>query len=112
MYIVDENYRQFYFGTGVEYFFISQFYMMGVEAYKLNPDIGYDICVTNKGNARFKGDKSIDYFVQVKSAILVKNKTCFWIKKEDFEILMNDDKAVLICGMYKPIMRADPNSFY
>ncbi|WP_238917321.1 hypothetical protein [Clostridium sp. YIM B02555] len=106
------NYRNFYFGTGTEYYILSKFYMMGFEAYKLNPDIGYDLQVMNTAKNLYENKDRIEYNIQIKSSILIKEYTEFWISDKDFSMILNDEKGILLCSLYEPIMKADPNSFY
>ena len=96
--IKKNEYRNFYFGTGIEYFFVSQFYLMGYEAYTTNPDIGYDLVVTNRCRMKYRNEEVINYNIQIKSLIRIKNFTKFY------------KNAALICVYHKPIMEADPCS--
>ncbi len=109
--IKKNEYRNFYFGTGIEYFFVSKFYLMGYEAYTTNPDIGYDLVVTNQCRMKYRNEQVINYNIQVKSSIRIKDCTKFYISIEDFNMLENNKDAVLICAYHKPIMEADPCSF-
>ncbi|MBX4268451.1 hypothetical protein [Clostridium estertheticum] len=109
--IAPNEYRNFYFGTGIEYFFVSQFYLMGYEAYTTNPDIGYDLIVTNQCRMKYKGAERINYNIQVKSSIRIKDYTRFYVPVDDFNMLKNNKEAVLICSYHKPTMQADPCSF-
>lgn len=109
--ISKDNYKNFYYGTGSEYYFISKFYMLGYEAYKLNPDIGYDLLVTNKAKELHEGQEKVDFCVQVKSSIMVKENTSFWIEMENFVTLINDPTAVLLLAYYEPVFKVDPKSF-
>ena len=111
MSIASNEYRNFYFGTGIEYYFVSQFYLMGYESYTTNPDIGYDLIVTNQCRMKYKGSERINYNIQVKSSIRIKDNTKFYVSVEDFTMLKNNKEAVLICAYYKPTMHADPCSF-
>ncbi len=108
--IKKNEYRNFYFGTGIEYFFVSQFYLMGYEAYTTNPDIGYDLVVTNQCRMKYRNEEVINYNIQIKSSIRIKNFTKFYISIEDFNMLENNKNAALICAYHKPIMEADPCS--
>lgn len=106
--ITKDNYKNFYYGTGSEYFFISKFYMMGYEANKLNPDIGYDLLVTNKAKEIYEDQVKISFCVQVKSSIMVKEKTSFWIEMENFISLIKDPAAILLLAFYEPYLRQIP----
>lgn len=108
--ITSTQYRNFYFGAGIEQYFVSQFYMMGYEAYTTNPDVGYDISVTNQCRMKFKGEPRKNYGVQVKSSILLKKKTSFYILAEDFNTLCADPESYLICAYYIPKCEGDPCS--
>lgn len=112
MKIDSNNYRKFYFGTGTEYYFLSKFYMMGFEAYKLNPDIGYDLQVSNTAKCLYEKKEKVEFNIQIKSSILVKEYTEFWISDKDFSMILNDEIGIILCSIYKPSMKGDPNSFY
>lgn len=109
--IKQDEYRNFYFGTGIEYFFVSQFYLMGYESYTTNPDIGYDLVVTNQCRVKYRDAEPINYNIQVKSSIRIRDYTRFYVSIEDFNMLENNKDSVLICAYHKPIMEADPCSF-
>lgn len=110
MLVKSENYRNFYFGTGIEHYFVGHFFMMGYEAYMTNPDIGHDIEVTNQSRIKFKNEERKNYSIQIKSSILLSNKTSFWIEKEDFEVLLGNNDNYLICSYYIPRCQVDPYS--
>lgn len=106
-----DNYKNFYYGAGSEHYFISKFYMLGYEAYKLSPDIGYDLLVTNKVKELYEGHDKLDFYVQVKSSIMVKEITSFWIERENFASLIKDPAAFLLLAFYEPVFKVDPKSF-
>lgn len=106
------NYRQFYFGTGAEYFIINKFYMMGYEAHKLNPDIGYDMLITNKAKSKFFDAEYKEIYIQVKSAICFNERASFWIDKVEFDHYLTDTNCIVVFLFYIPQFYPDPRSFY
>ena len=44
----NQTFESFYMGNAAENKIMSELFFLGYEAFKLNPDIGLDILVTNK----------------------------------------------------------------
>ena len=107
MKITEDNFRKFYFGSAAEYFIQSEFYTFGYEAYKAQPDIGFDLCVTNSGLTKFLKEKQ-----QVKTRFMNNSQTVFFIEQEDFEVLLDYDNSALVCVLQCPILKYDTNPFY
>ena len=102
MSITKDNYRNFYFGSAAELFVQSEFYTFGFEAYKTQPDTGFDLCVTNNALVKFHACERKMFNVQVKARLVNAPETAFLIPAEEFEMLMNDKTGVLVCVLGFP----------
>lgn len=110
--ILKENYRNFYFGSAAETYIQSEFYSLGYEAYKAQPDIGYDLCVTNNSLVKFEDHEIKQYNVQVKSRFIWEQKTKVYISQEDFDMILNDENGILIVVFQKPRVAVDEYAFW
>ncbi|MCY9549037.1 hypothetical protein [Lysinibacillus xylanilyticus] len=92
------NKQKFYLGTGVELYIQSQIYMLGYEAYKLSPDFGIDLHVTNKFEHDYNNKDFFNKFLQIKSTPVFGNGKCdFYIDEKDFELItFNVDHYLLL----------------
>lgn len=96
----NNNKQNFYLGTGVELYFQSQFYMLGYEAYKLNPDFGLDLQVTNKYESEYKQKEQFDKFFQIKSTPSFENGKCeIYLDKSDFDLIVSKENHYLIMAV-------------
>lgn len=112
MKISKENYRNFYFGTAAETYIQSEFYSFGYEAYKAQPDIGYDLCVTNNSLFTFEKKSFKQYNVQIKSRFIWDKGTKIYISHTDFEMLLNDKNSILIVVFQRPRIGVDGYAFW
>lgn len=104
MKIKKEDFDKFYFGESNEKYIQSEFYAQGYEALKNSPDIGYDLLVTNCARTKFMNEEPRQYNIQVKSRPYYDNSVYFFIKKEEFEYLLDDINGYLICVFCKPLI--------
>ena len=111
MRITNENYRNFYFGSAAELFVQSEFYTFGFEAYKTQPDIGFDICATNNALVTFCSCERKTFNIQVKARLVNAAKTDFIISAQNFEMLKNDETSILVCVLGFPRVDQDWNTF-
>lgn len=101
-----------YKGLGAEYFITGELFMAGYEAFKLPADFGLDLIVTSQKQQSFSEssqDKIISppYVFQVKSRKIeqldqndrgrLEASTEFYIKEDDWQLLINDNKSYLVC---------------
>lgn len=109
--LTENNYENFYLGNGAEYLIMSELFLLGVEAHKLNPDIGIDILVTNKAAIRFREKEEIQYHIQVKSSFLIKDEAKFYIHEDELNNLCSDKLSVTFFCYAEPVIKAEPQSF-
>lgn len=102
--------QNLYRGLGYEYYTASKLWQMGLEAYKMDADFGFDIFAFNQREKTFDEALEKKYFFQVKTRIITDFKsekgsaglrktatTEFYIKKEDFDRLLKEPNAILVC---------------
>lgn len=89
----------------------SEFYAFGFEAYKSQPDIGFDICAHNNALVKFCGNERKTYNVQVKARLVNSSETSFYISAADIELLKKDSTCVLVCVLAFPVLAKSWNSF-
>ncbi|KAF1071791.1 MAG: hypothetical protein GAK45_00412 [Pseudomonas citronellolis] len=109
--LTPDNYENFYLGTGAELQVMSELFLLGVEAHKLNPDIGTDLLVTNKAAQRYRDAAPCEYHVQVKSTFLVNQAASFYIAADELAALAADARTVLVLCYASPLIQAEPQSF-
>lgn len=109
--ITQEYYKKYYYGTSAELFIQSEIYAFGYEAYKAQPDIGYDICAHNSALVKFCQAPRQTFNIQVKAHLVNSNKINFWISPEDLELLASDDTGVFVGVLMKPNVGRMWNSF-
>jgi len=106
-----QNYENFYLGNGAEFKIMSEIYLLGYEAAKMNPDIGIDLLVTNKARSIFKGSEEIIQYLQIKSSFLIDSEAKFSINKEEMEFLISEEKLATVLCFFMPIIAAEPKSY-
>lgn len=102
--------QNLYRGLGYEYYTASKLWQMGLEAYKMDADFGFDIFAFNQREKTFNEALEKKYLFQIKTRIITEFKnenttaglrktatTEFFIKKEQFEWLLKEPNAILVC---------------
>ena len=111
MKITEKNFRNFYFGAAAEAYIQSELYTFGYEAFKAQPDIGYDLYVSNKALSKFLNVEEKIFNIQIKSRLVYKEETEFCLTQDDYEMLLNDTNGVLVCVLQVPNISAEKDSF-
>ncbi|TMO40564.1 hypothetical protein CWC25_20155 [Pseudoalteromonas sp. S4389] len=107
----EENFENFYRGNSAEHIVSSQIFFHGFEAHKYNPDFGVDLLVTNKARQKYLSEESIEFNIQVKSSLVVKNRASISINKEEFAHLMQQNNPVLTSVLFDPEFIGQPSLY-
>ncbi|MBO7789557.1 hypothetical protein J6356_02640 [Burkholderia pseudomallei] len=110
--IDNRSFENFYQGTCAENYVSSLFYFAGYESFKLSPDAGIDLLVTNIARAKFKSETETVAKIQVKSSILDATGAAFYMDQDELDFLSTaDDRftVFVLLGNFKG--NFDPVSF-
>jgi len=113
-----------YQGFEAEYLVVSALFGAGLEAFKLPGDFGFDLLVSNQWQATKEKKPADDsppkhmpfpYVLQVKSRRARGEDLCFVesvdrhelemifsLKQEEFDLLVEDERAFLVCVLFMP----------
>jgi len=107
----NQTFESFYMGNAAENKIMSELFFLGYEAFKLNPDIGLDILVTNKAFSQFHKIPQIQHYLQVKSTFLINDTATFSLTQDDLDFLSNELDVTTVFCYIQPIIEATADSY-
>ncbi|WP_298694461.1 hypothetical protein [uncultured Sulfuricurvum sp.] len=107
----NQTFESFYMGNAAENKIMSELFFLGYEAFKLNPDIGLDILVTNKAFSQFHKITQIQHYLQVKSTFLINGTATFSLTDDDLNFLSNGLDVTTVFCYIQPIIEATADSY-
>lgn len=100
--ISQEDYKNYYYGASAELFIQSEIYAFGYEAYKAQPDIGFDICAHNSALVNFRKIPRQTFNIQVKARLVNSERVFFLLSPADLNLLATDETGAFVGVLMRP----------